>query len=137
MPKDKSIEEDIMDWEQESSGGELFKWTEVGQKVTGLLTNKRVVNTRLGAMSVYDILTSKGELAVPGTKSLNEQMRRYPGNGTFIIEMEFTKEVKGNYPNPFKQFTVRAALVTDARLAALGIKVFNEEATPAEDGQAV
>lgn len=134
MSKDKD-ENASIDWEQESSGGELYKWEKPGQKVTGLYTNRRVVNTRLGAMTVYDVLTSKGEIAVPGTKSLNEQMKRYPHDGKFIVEMEFTKEVKGNYPNPFKQFTVRAAMATEARLKALGVKVFNEEAPVAEDGE--
>lgn len=135
MAKDK-VEDGSIDWEQESSGGELYKWEKPGQKITGVLSGRRVVNTRLGAMTVYDMLTAKGEVAVPGTKSLNEQMKRYPANGSFIVEIEFTKEVKGNYPNPFKQFTVRVASSTEARLKALGIKVFNDEApATTEDSQ--
>ena len=110
-----------MDWEQESTGGELYKWEEVGQKVTGVLVNKRVVKTKLGEMFLYDINTKDGELAVPATKSLRETMKKYPANGSMIVEIEFTEEKEGNYPNPFKVFTVRSAKVSEERLTALGI----------------
>jgi uncharacterized protein involved in exopolysaccharide biosynthesis len=110
-----------MDWEQESAGGDLYKWETVGQKVTGVLVNKRMVKTKIGEMFLYDINTRDGEVAVPATKSLRETMRKYPADGSFIIEIEFTEEKKGNFPNPFKVFTVRSAKVTEERMKALGI----------------
>lgn len=110
-----------MDWEQESTGGDLYKWEAVGQKVTGVLINKRMVNTKLGDMFLYDINTKDGEVGVPATKSLRETMKRYPADGSLIVEIEFTEEKKGNYPNPFKVFTVRSAKVTEERMKALGI----------------
>jgi hypothetical protein len=124
----KDTKQNDIDWDQESSGGDLYKWEKPGQKVTGVYMNKRSVNTKLGAMIVYDLLTATGQIAVPGTKSLKDQMAQYPANGSLIVQMEFTEEVKGNFPNPFKKFTVRVKQVSEEVLEKLGIKMFAEEA---------
>jgi len=122
-----------MDWEQESTGGELFKWEKPGQKVTGVLAGKRVVKTKLGDMFLYDVKTKDGEVAVPATKSLRETMRRYPADGSMIVEIEFTEEKKGNYPNPFKVFTVRNARVSEERLKALGIDIMSPSSSDGDE----
>jgi len=117
------------DWETESSGGELFKWTAPGQKVTGLLTNRRLINTKLGAMTVLDVTTKDGDIAVPTTKSLLEQVKKLPANGTLVVQVEYKEDKKGNFPNPFKVFVVRTAAATEARLKGLGIKMWDGEST--------
>ncbi len=122
-----------MDWEQESSGGDLYKWEKIGQKVTGVLVGKRVVKTKLGDMFLYDINTKDGEVAVPATKSLRETMKRYPADGSTIVEIEFAEERKGNFPNPFKVFTVRSAKVTEERLKTLGIDALAGGSADGED----
>lgn len=122
-----------MDWEQESTGGDLYKWETVGQKVTGVLMGKRMVKTKLGDMFLYDINTKDGEHAVPATKSLRETMKRFPADGSLIVEIEFTEEKKGNFPNPFKVFTVRSAKVTEERLKALGIDMMAPAGSDGED----
>lgn len=119
----------VDDWDTESSGGELFKWTTVGQKVTGLYTNRRIVNTKLGAMTVLDLTTKDGDVVVPTTKSLLDQVKKYPANGSLVVQVEFKEEKKGNFPNPFKVFVVRTASATEDRLKGLGIKMWNEEST--------
>lgn len=116
-----------INWDGESHGGELYKWEKPGQKVTGVLLNKRIVNTKLGAMTAYDLLTKEGEVVVPGTKGLNDSMKRYPANGSLIVQIEFVEEKKGNFPNPFKVFTVKYAKADEARLKALGITMFEED----------
>ena len=110
-----------MDWEQESTGGDLFACDVTGKKVTGVLFGKRIQKTKIGEMFLYDITTKDGDVPVPATKSLREKMKRYPADGSLIIEIEFIEAKKGNYPNPFKVFAVRAAKVTEERLKALGI----------------
>lgn len=128
---------DGMDWEQESSGGDLYKWEKVGQKVAGLLTARREVQTQTGAMTVYDILTKDGDLPVPGTKGLNDLMKRYPADSSVLVEIEFTEEKKSRFKNPFKVFKVRAAQSNEQRLKALGITVFGasaETTTEHEEG---
>jgi len=126
-------EANSMDWEHEASGGDLYKWETVGQKVTGVLASKRVVKTKLGEMFLYDIITKDGETAVPATKSLRETMKRFPANGSIIVEIEFVEEKKGNFPNPFKVFTVRSATVSEARLKSLGIDMMAAEDTAADE----
>lgn len=122
-----------MDWEQESTGGELYKWEKTGQKVTGVLVGKRMVKTKIGDMFLYDVKTKDGEVAVPATKSLRETMRRYPADGSMIVEIEFTEEKKGNYPNPFKVFTVRNARVSEERLKALGIDIMSPSSSDGDE----
>lgn len=114
-------------WDGESSGGAMYKWEKPGQEVTGVLMGRRIVNTKLGAVTVYDVLTKEGEVAVPGTKGLNDSMKRYPANGTLIVKIKFEEEKKGNFPNPFKVFTVKYAKADEARLKALGITMFEED----------
>jgi hypothetical protein len=130
MPTEEIVKDAFADdWETESSGGELFKWTTPGQKVTGLLTNRRLINTKLGAMTVLDITTREGDLAVPTTKSLLEQVKKLPANGTLVVQIEYKEDKKGNFPNPFKVFVVRTAPATEARLKSFGIKTWDGETT--------
>lgn len=119
---------------QESSGGTLYKWDEVGKNIKGLYLEKREhVKTKLGEMTVYSILTKDGEIAAPGTKDLDEKMKRIPADGSMILSITFSEEVKGNFPNPFKRFSVKFSPKTDANLSALGIVLFGSEATSDDD----
>lgn len=123
---------------QESSGGVLYKWDTVGSVVKGLYLEKREhVKTKLGEMTVFQVLTKDGEIAVPGTKDLNEKMKRIPADGSIIVMIKFDDEVKGNFPNPFKKFSVKYAAKTEAALSALGIVVFGEEVASEDDGPAM
>ena len=107
------------DWDTTSSGGNLYKWEKPGQSVLGVLMGKRVVKTRQGDMTVYDLLTKNGPLPVPGTKGLNTEMT-YIKVGK-LVQMTFEKEVPGAFASPFKSFVVRAAEPTPERLAKHGI----------------
>lgn len=125
------------DWEQESSGGELFKFEEVGTELTGLLIGKKRGKTQLGDADFYSILTKNGEVTFVPTKALGEDLAKYVrmyGIGKVILNITLTDLKKGAYASPFKVFRVRAALATEARLAAHGIPTFDQESTPADDG---
>lgn len=120
MESTEEQKDDMFDGE--STGGTLLKWDTLGKSVTGLYVECRDnVKTQLGAMTVYNILTKDGEIAVPGTKDLVEKMKRIPANGTMIVGITFTEEKKGNFPNPFKVFSVKHGIKTEERLSKLGI----------------
>ena len=122
-------------WDQESSST-LFKFETVGQKLTGLVTNYKSNKTRLGEGHFWTVLTAKGEETFIPTKALHEDLAKFQrqyGLGKFLVDVEFVEEKKGNYPNPFKVFKVRAGLATESRLAAHGIKTYDSENTINED----
>lgn len=136
MAAKKTENDDLFDGE--STGGVLFKWDEAGKSITGLYIGKREgVKTQLGLMTVYDLLTKEGEVAVPGTKGLNDQMKRIPANGSMIIGITYVEDKKGNFPNPFKVFSVKYGMKTEKRLEMLGINdsLFDAEAPGTEDGE--
>lgn len=132
---EKGLESEFDDFDAESSGGVLYKWETPGQSVKGVLLAKRNVKTKLGDMTVYDVLTKDGEIAVPGTKGLNDQMKRIPADGSVIVGIHFVEAVKGNFPNPFKKFSVKYGTKTDARLSALGIVMFDTEVAEEQVGE--
>lgn len=124
-------------WDQESTGGALFKFDTVGQKVTGLVVNRKEGKTKLGEGIFWSVLTKNGEVTFIPTKALGEDLdkfKRQYGIGKFLVEIEFTEEKKGNYPSPFKIFRVRAGLATEARLAAHGIQTYDQETTSDDEG---
>lgn len=133
--KPEAVEEDLFD--TESTGGELFKFETVGQKVTGLIVNRKSGKTRLGEGVFWTILTQKGEVTFIPTKALGEDLdkfnRQYGGLGKVVVDIEFVEEKKGAYASPFKVFKVRAGGATEARLSALGIATFDTESKNSEE----
>jgi hypothetical protein len=134
--QDKSLESEFDDFDQESTGGELFKFDTVGQKLTGLLVEKKPGKTKLGEAMFYTIQTKDSEHTFVPTKALGDDLskylRMYGGVGKVIVSIEFIEEKKGNYASPFKVFKVRAGSATEARLSAMGISTFDSESTNEE-----
>lgn len=145
MPKEKvstdpsvSLESEFDDFDNESTGGELFKFDTVGTKLSGLIIAKKEGKTKTGPATFYTVQTSSAEHTFIPTKALGEDlakfMRMYGGVGKVIVKIEFTAEKPGNFASPFKIFSVKAGAATEARLAALGISTFDSESTNEEDG---
>lgn len=138
-PKGAVTTEPVDEWDQESSGGELFKFEAIGDTLTGLLMNTKTGKTNLGMATFYTLLSKDGEHTFVPTKALNEDLAKYVrmyGIGKVILNITLTELRKGAYASPFKVFKVRAALATEARLATHGIPTFDQESSPAEDGAA-
>lgn len=148
MPKEKvstdpevSLESefDNNEWDQESSGGTLFKFETIGDSITGLLTVKKTGKTKLGDADFYTVLTKDGERTFVPTKALGDDLGKYVrmyGIGKVILNITLMDLKKGNFASPFKVFRVRAALATESRLAQHGIPTFDSESTSGEDVQA-
>ncbi len=137
--KDLEAQMEDGDWDQESSGGELFKFETVGTSLTGLLTGKKSGKTQLGMADFYTLLTKDGEHTFVPTKALGEDLVKYVrmyGVGKVILNITLTDLKKGAYASPFKVFRVRAASVTEARLAQYGIPTFDSESTSEEQDEA-
>ena len=134
MPKDKA---DDMDWDNESTGGELYKFEKIGDSLKGLIINKKTGKTSMGQADFYTILSSKGEHTFIPTKALKEDLdkflRMYGGLNKVIVEVTLSDLKKGNYASPFKVFRVRAGVATEQRLSSLGITVFDDSSTTTED----
>ena len=126
------------EWDQESSGGELFKFETVGTELTGLLTAKKTGKTQLGEADFYTVLTKDGEKTFVPTKALGEDLAKYVrmyGIGKVILNIKLTDLKKGAYASPFKVFRVRAGAATESRLAQHGIPMFDQESSPEEAGE--
>lgn len=119
---------------EEIQSGSLIKWDEVGKSVKGLVMGKREVRMASGIVTIFDILTKDGQIAVPAPLLLKEKMKDIPTNGSKIVQIIFTETKKGNQPQPMKVFSVKAVDKTDAVLSALGIVIFGEEA-PGLEGE--
>lgn len=124
-----------MDWEGESTDG-LYKFDTVGQKVTGLLRQKKMVNGDYKPYMICDIQTADTELHVPCTSSLTDELKKiqYQPNTT-IVEIELVELKPTGKKEPFKRFKVRSARATETRLAQLGIQNFDSEETTGDDAQ--
>lgn len=139
MAKDtsnKSAEETMDQWDQESSGGELFKFDTAGTELTGLLTEQKSGKTNLGMAEFYTLLTKDGERTFVPTKALGDDLKKYVrmyGIGKVILNITLMELKKGAYASPFKVFRVRAALATESRLAQHGIPTFDQESTNEEN----
>ncbi len=132
-------EEEGGDWDQESAGGELFKFEEVDTELTGLLVNHKRGKTQLGMADFYTLLTKDGEHTFVPTKALGEDLGKFVrmyGIGKVILNIKLTELRKGAYASPFKVFRVRAAAATESRLAQHGIPTFDNESEAVEDEQA-
>lgn len=130
-------EEEFDDFDQESNGGELFKFENIGDKLSGLIVNKKTGKTSIGNADFYTIQNKDGEKTFVPTKALGEDLtkflRQYGGIGKVIVGIELTELKKGAYASPFKVFKVRAGVATEARIAALGIQSFDEESEAGAD----
>ena len=127
------------DWDQESSGGELFKFETVGTSLTGLLVAKKRSKTQLGDANFYTLLCKGGEHTFVPTKALEQDIEKYIrqyGVGNVILDITLMDLKKGAYASPFKVFRTRAAKVTEARLAQYGIPSFDNESTTEEGDEA-
>ena len=133
--KNKNADVDPFANAEESAGGSLIKWDEVGKTVTGVVIGKREVKMSSGMVQVYDLLTKDGEVAVPCPMILKDKLKRVPTDGSKVVKITFTETKKGNQPQPAKLFSVKVVEKTDAVLAALGIVVFDE--TVGEDGEEI
>lgn len=123
-------------WDQESTGGELFKFEEKGTKLSGLVTARKDGKTKTGPATFYSVLTAKGEETFIPTKALGEDLAKFVrqyGLGKFIVEIELTDLKPGNFASPFKVFRVRAGSATESRLSALGIATFDQDTTTADE----
>lgn len=138
MPKAKEngpakVTEEDNFFDAESSGGELYKFDAPGQTLKGLIVEKRDGKTNLGDATFYTINTGKEEVTFVPTKALKQDLdkyyRQFGGAHKTLVEIEFVEEKKGSFPNPFKVFKVRAGTATEARLAGLGISIFDEESS--------
>jgi hypothetical protein len=119
-------------YDQESSGGDLFKFEKVGDKLNGLIVSNKVGKTKLGDATFYTIQTAEGEKTFVPTKALKEDLDKFVrmfGLGKFIAEIVLESLKPGNYASPFKVFRVRAGIATEARLARLGINTYDQESS--------
>jgi len=125
------------DWDTESTGGSLFKFEKVGDKLTGLIVNKKSGKTNIGPADFYTLQTTKGEHTFIPTKALGDDLtkflRQYGGIGKVLVAIELTELKKGNFASPFKVFKVRAGIATEARLAAHGIQTFDSDTISADE----
>lgn len=137
---EKGLEGEFNDFDTESTGGELYSFTTIGQKLSGLLIDKKEGKTKMGDAMFYTIQTSDSEHTFIPTKALRSDLdkfiRSYGGVGKVIVSIEFVEERPSNYASKFKVFKVRAGAATEARLSALGISTYDSESTNEEDGQA-
>jgi hypothetical protein len=119
-------------WETESLDS-LYKWSEVGQTVTGLLLSKKKQKGDYGDYLLVDILTPTGEIAFACTKALTDELSKmqYQPNNT-IVKIELTELKDTGKKEPFKKFKVLSAPATESRLQALGITVYATEAETEE-----
>ena len=123
-------------WESESVGGELFKLDNVGDRIVGVVVLKKAGKTKLGEANFYTFNTPTGEVTFIPTKALQDDIDKYVrtyGMGSTLLDIELMELKPGNFPSPFKVFKVRAAQATEAKMIAVGIKVFSEESTTADD----
>lgn len=138
MAKEDKTEAEVVqeeDWDTESTGGELYKFENIGDKVTGLLIARKNGKTKLGDADFYTILTKDGEKTFVPTKALGEDLSKFVrmyGIGKVILDVELTALKPGNFASPFKVFKVRAALSTESRLASHGIKMYDAESESEE-----
>lgn len=130
---------DKTEWDQESSGGTLFKFEEIGTELTGLLTAKKSGKTQLGVADFYTLLTKDGEVTFVPTKALGEDLAKFVrmyGIGKVILNIKLMDLKKGAYASPFKVFRCRAGAATESRLVQHGIPTFDQESTNEDNGQA-
>ena len=122
-----------LDWETESSDS-LYKFENQGEKLVGLLIDKKMVKGDYNPYMVATILTKTGEVPFACTGSLTDELKKpqYVINAT-IIEVELTELKDTGKKQPFKKFKVRSARSTDARLAALGIQQFDMTAETSDE----
>lgn len=136
MPTEKKTDSGI-EWDAESTGGELTKLDNVGDKIEGLVVGKKTGKTNIGPADFYTVQTAKDEKTFIPTKALKEDiekyLRMYGGLGKTIISAELVDLKKGAFASPFKVFKVRAAAATEARLSALGISTYDSESTAGEE----
>lgn len=129
-----------MDWDAESTGGELFKFEKINDNLKGLIINKKNGKTAMGTADFYTIQGAKGETTFIPTKALKEDLdkflRLYGGVGKTIVDITLTDLKKGNFASPFKVFKVRAAVATEQRLAALGITMWDGTTSSEETDEA-
>lgn len=131
MTKEQTTEE--TGWDHESTDG-LYKFESVGQKVTGLLRQKKMVAGDYGQYMIIDVQTPETELHIACTKSLTDELKKmqYQSNTT-VIEIELMELKPTGKKEPFKRFKVRSARATEARLASMGIHNFDSEETTANE----
>lgn len=135
--EEKKVENEFDDFDTESSGGELFKFETIGDKLAGLIVNKKHGKTKIGDADFYTIQSKDGEDTFVPTKALGEDLakyiRQYGGIGKVIVSIELTELKQGAFASPFKVFKVRAGAATEARLATMGIQTFDEESQSGDD----
>lgn len=112
--------------------GELYKWTEPGQKVEGLLQSYKNQSTSKGEGHVYEVKTKEGVVAFFAPSLLHQKLQTIPTGR--VVSIEYLKEEKTNTGNTIKRFNVGHAEATEANLKVLGIEVFEKVEDSADDG---
>jgi len=130
-PANKAAAED--NWDGGSSD-QLFKFEKAGDTVVGLLLTKKMNKGNYGEYMVANVLTKDGEVAVMCSAGLASELQKpqYQEGGKVIVQMTLTELKDTGKGNPFKAFSTKFALATEARLAAHGIKTFDSETTTEE-----
>ena len=130
--EDKNISADSWDG---GSSDSLFKFAAEGDSITGLLLTKKTNKGNFGEYMVANLLTKDGEVAVmcPGGLSNELKKPQYQDGGRVIVMITLDALKDTGKGNPFKAFSVKFAVVTEARLAAHGIKTFDGAATTEDE----
>lgn len=121
-------------WDGGSSDA-LYKFDTVGQSITGLILTKKMQQGINGDYMILNLLTKDGEVAVMCPSGLTTEMKKpqYQEGGKVIVQITHTDVKDTGKGNPFKMFSTKFGLATEARLAANGIKTFDGEATTDEE----
>ena len=129
--EDKKVEAPVDDiWNADDvteASDELFKFTEVGAVLSGLIVHHKNQVMDNGPANFYTLLTNKGEVTFIATSSLHEKLTKFKLN-EFLVKITFeeSRPSKGSKQD-FKVFSVKATPSTESKLAAMGIVVFSNE----------
>jgi len=90
----------------ESKTNPTFKFEKVGDKIEGVLVEKKTVTTSVGESKLYNIKKDDGTIfTVWGKPMLNDKMENVNVGDNVIIELENLKKVNGR-PIPMKVYKV-------------------------------
>lgn len=104
---------------QKVETGELFKWSEVGSKLSGQLRDYREQDTPKGKGHVYELRTKEGTIPFFAPSDLHRKLKEVKLGELVKIEFKETTKTRGG--NDFKVFDVSHYPASDNNLKALGL----------------
>lgn len=107
--------------------GELYKWEQAGQTVTGILKNYTAQPDRgKGPGNVYEVQTKEGLVTFFAPSLLHRKLQNVKIGD--IVQVKFTAITKTNNGNTLKNFEVGRTAPTPEKLRAMGIEMFDDVA---------